>query len=54
MLTGSKKTVDSLSRLKDSFTINIVQEIETSQAVLAQEFANGLFLLPLVPKDESS
>ena len=52
--TDSKKTVDILSRLKDSCTINIVQEIETSQAELAQEFANGLFPLPLVPKDESS
>ena len=53
-LTGSKKTVDILSRLKDSCTINIVQEIETSQAELAQELAKGLFPLPLVPKDESS
>ena len=46
-----EETVDILSRLKDSCnTINIVQEIETSQAELAQEFANGFFPLPFGSK----
>ena len=40
ILTDSKKTVDILSRLKYSCTTNIVQKIETSQAELAEEFAN--------------
>ena len=53
-LTGSKKTIEILSKMGNSCTYDRVREIETAQAELAQEFRKGQFPLPLVPKDELS
>ena len=43
-----------LSKMKDSCNYDIVREIETAQAELAQELSKGQLPLPLIPKDDSS
>ena len=52
-ITGSRKVIDILNKLGHCIDYNITCEIETSQAVKAQELANISLTLPLLPSADN-